>query len=72
MELSTKSRKALPKSSFGVPSKAPGSGSYPMPDPAHAANAKARAKQQFNKGRMAAGTLHSIFAKADRKLGGGR
>lgn len=41
-KLSTEVRKSIPKSKFGVPSKAPGSGSYPMPDKAHAANAKAR------------------------------
>jgi hypothetical protein len=44
-KLSSKQRKALPKQDFAVPSKAPGSGSYPMPDRAHAANAKARAAQ---------------------------
>lgn len=38
-------RKALPKSAFAVPSKAPGPGSYPMPDQAHKQNAKARASQ---------------------------
>lgn len=44
-KLSTAQRKALPKSDFGVPSKAPGPGSYPMPDASHAANAKSRASQ---------------------------
>lgn len=44
-KLSTAQRKALPKSAFAVPSKAPGPGSYPMPDKAHAANAKSRASQ---------------------------
>lgn len=34
--LTTAQRKALPKSDFAVPSKAPGSGSYPMPDQSHA------------------------------------
>lgn len=43
--LSTKQRKAIPKSDFAVPSKAPGSGSYPIPDRAHAQNALARASQ---------------------------
>ena len=33
--LSAADRKALPKSSFLVPSKAPGPGSYPVPDAAH-------------------------------------
>lgn len=44
-KLSAGQRKALPRSDFAVPSKAPGSGSYPMPDRSHAANAKARASQ---------------------------
>jgi hypothetical protein len=40
--LSTKQRKALPDSAFVFPDKAPGSGSYPIGDRAHAANALAR------------------------------
>lgn len=44
-KLSMAQRRTLPKSSFAVPSKAPGSGSYPMPDKAHAKNAEARASQ---------------------------
>jgi len=42
-KLSAKARKSIPKSEFGVPSKAPGPGSYPMPDQAHARVAKAYA-----------------------------
>ncbi len=34
--LSAADRREVPKKDFGVPSKAPGSGSYPMPDKAHA------------------------------------
>jgi hypothetical protein len=34
--LKAKQRAALPKSAFGVPSKAPGPGSFPMPDKGHA------------------------------------
>ena len=44
-KLSMKQRKALPKSAFAVPSKAPGPGSYPMPDASHARNARSRAAQ---------------------------
>lgn len=40
--LSSADRKAIPKSSFAVPSKAPGSGSYPINNPSHARNALAR------------------------------
>lgn len=43
--LSTSARKKLPKGDFAVPSKAPGSGSYPVPDAAHARNALARVAQ---------------------------
>lgn len=63
--LSTKARKALPKSSFGLP----GSRSYPMPDKAHAANAKARASQAVKAGRMSKSTEAKIDAKANRVLG---
>lgn len=41
-KLNTKQRKALPKSDFAIPSKAPGSGSYPINNPSHAQNALAR------------------------------
>jgi hypothetical protein len=42
-KLTARARKHIPKSKFGVPSKAPKSGSYPMNDRAHAINAMARA-----------------------------
>lgn len=41
-KLSTKQRKAIPKSEFAVPSKSPKSGSYPINDKSHARNALAR------------------------------
>lgn len=44
-KLTAKARKSIPKSEYGVPSKAPGSGSYPMPDRKHAAVAKAYASR---------------------------
>lgn len=65
MKLSTTARKALPKSSFGLPGKK----AYPMPDRSHAANAKARASQQVNAGRMSASTEAKIDAKANKVLG---
>ena len=43
--LDTAARKRLPTSDFAVPGKAPGSGSYPIPDASHARNALARASQ---------------------------
>jgi hypothetical protein len=63
-KLSMAQRKALPKSAFAVPSKAPGPGSYPMPDKSHAANAKARASQFASPSVKA-----TVNAKANRKLG---
>ncbi len=42
-KLSMAQRKALPKSDFAVPSKAPGPGSYPIPDATHAKAAAGRA-----------------------------
>jgi hypothetical protein len=44
-KLSTKQRKNLSKSSFVFPAKAPGSGSYPIPDKAHGRNALTRVVQ---------------------------
>lgn len=62
-KLNMAQRKALPKSSFAVPSKAPGPGSYPIPDASHAANAKARATQ------FASPTVKAkVNAKANKKL----
>ena len=62
--LTTKQRKKLPKSSFGLP----GSEKYPMPDKVHAANAKARARQQLNKGNLSKSTYSKIVAKANKIL----
>lgn len=64
-DLSTDARNRLKSSSFGLP----GSRKYPMPDRAHAANAKARATQQVNKGNLAPATAAAIKAKANRILG---
>jgi len=58
-------RSGLPKSTFGLP----GSRKYPMPDRAHAANAKARASQQVKKGNLSSSAASQINAKANRILG---
>jgi hypothetical protein len=63
--LTTKARKNLPKSDFGLP----GSRKFPMPDRAHAANAKARASQQVAKGNLSPASKAKIDAKANRILG---
>ncbi len=64
-ELSTKRRNKLPKSSFGMP----GARKYPMPDRSHAANAKARATQQYKAGHLTKNARDRINAKANRILG---
>lgn len=64
-KLSTKKRNSLKSSTFGLP----GSRKYPMPDRSHAANAKARATQQVNKGNLSSASKSKIFAKANRILG---
>jgi hypothetical protein len=55
----------MPKSEFGIPGKR----AYPMPDASHAANAKARATQAANSGRMSESTRAKIDAKANKVLG---
>lgn len=47
-------RKKLKKSSFAIPSKAPASGSYPIPDASHARNALARVSQHGSSAEKAA------------------
>ena len=73
-ELSAKKREKLPAKDFGLPEKArtedakKESGNYPMPDKAHARNAKARASQQQNKGNLSKSDEEKIDRKADRIL----
>lgn len=64
-KLSTKARKEMPKSEFGLPGKR----AYPMPNKSHAGNAKARASQAVNAGRMSKSTEEKIDAKANKILG---
>lgn len=64
-ELTSKKRKKLKKSTFGLP----GERKYPMPDRAHAANAKARATQMVNKGKLSESQKEKIDAKANKILG---
>lgn len=64
-KLPTKTRNKLPKSEFGMPA----SRKYPMPDKAHAANAKARATQEVNKGKLSPSSAAKIKAKANKILG---
>jgi hypothetical protein len=64
-KLKSSTRKSLPKSEFGLP----GSRKYPMPDRSHASNAKARATQMVNKGKLSPASAAKIRAKANRILG---
>jgi hypothetical protein len=65
-KLTTKARKKVPAKEFGEPGKR----AYPMPDKAHAANAKARAAQMVKKGRLSKSEEKKLDAKANKKLGG--
>ena len=67
VKLTTRKRKSLPKSSFAGPGR-----SYPVPDKAHAANAKARATQQIKKGNLSPSAAAKIKAKANKVLGKGK
>lgn len=64
-KLTSKNRKALPKSDFGMPEKR----AYPMPDKSHAANAKARATQMVKAGKLSPASKAKIDAKANKVLG---
>lgn len=61
--LTSKQRKALPASVFAGPGR-----SYPIPDKAHAANAKARATQQAAKGNLSSSARARIIARANTVL----
>jgi hypothetical protein len=66
-KLTMAQRRALPKSAFAVPSRAPGPGSYPMPDKAHAAIAKGLAAMHH----AGSSVQKTVNAKANKKLGKG-
>lgn len=67
-KLNAKKRNALPKSEFALPE----SRKYPVDTKARAANAKARASEMENKGKLSASSKDKIDAKADRVLGKGK
>jgi hypothetical protein len=64
-KLTTKARKAIPKSEFGLP----GERAYPVENKAHARNAKARASEMEHKGKLSPASKAKIDAKADKVLG---
>lgn len=63
-KLTTEARKNLPKSDFALPG-----GRYPVEDKPHARDAKARASQGFNAGRLSAAEKAKVDRKADAVLG---
>jgi hypothetical protein len=63
-KLTMAQRRALPKSDFAVPSKAPGPGSYPMPDKGHMVAAKSMSSRFGSPADKAA-----VAKKAKNKFG---
>jgi hypothetical protein len=63
-KLDTEGRKRLPSKDFAEPNKR----AYPVEDKAHARNAKARASQAVNAGRISRGERAKIDKKADAVL----
>jgi hypothetical protein len=66
-KLTSKERDKLPKGEFAGPGR-----SYPIPDKAHAVDAKARASQAVKAGRMSKAEQAKIDAKADKVIGKGK
>jgi hypothetical protein len=63
-KLTTKARDELPDSTFAEPDKR----AYPIEDKPHARNAKARASQAVNAGRMSRAEEREIDKRADEVL----
>lgn len=63
-EMTTKQRKKLPKKEFALPAKR----KYPINDKSHAANAKSRAQQQYDKGNLSKAELAKIDRAANKVL----
>ena len=67
-EMTAARRRSLPKTTFGLP----GQRKYPMDTRGRAANAKARAAQMVDKGKLSPASAARIRAKANRILGKGK
>lgn len=63
-KLTAMARQKLASKTFGLPKEK----KYPMPDKAHAANAKARATQMADKGKLTAAEKKKIDAKANKVM----
>lgn len=61
--LTTKNRKSMSKKDFALPG-----GRYPVEDKTHAANAKARATQQYNAGKLSEADRNKVDSKANAVL----
>jgi hypothetical protein len=61
--LTAKQRAALPSKDFALPGR-----KYPIEDSRHAANAKARATQQFKEGKLSAADRATVDRRADAVL----
>jgi len=64
-DLSTKQRKKLPDSVFGLPKQR----KYPITDRGHAISAKSYAQKEYDKGNLSKAQLDKIDRKADKMLG---
>lgn len=64
-KLTSAVRKRMSASEYGLP----GQRKYPMPDASHAENAKGRATQMVNKGKLSPSQASAIRAKANKVLG---
>ena len=65
-KLTTKARDKIPKKEFGLP----GEKKYPMPNKSHAINAKARATQMEDKGKLSSSSKAKIDSKANKIIKG--
>ncbi len=65
-KLTAAERNALPSDEFALPDRR----KYPVFDDSHAANAKARATQAWNAGRITHGEYKTIERRANRQLRG--
>ena len=63
-KLTAEERRALPNSAFALPGRR-----YPVFDRDHAIAAKARAKEQLDKGFLTKKEYHTVIRKADEVLG---
>src|ERR1700712_3686257 len=64
-KLTASKKRAEPSKEFGLPKQR----KYPMPDASHARNAKARASQMEDQGKLSPSDKKKIDAKADKVLG---